>query len=582
MNNLKRFFYLLDSQAKKKIPMLVAAFLLSSILDVIGVGLIGFFLALMTNQALLIQKIPFLSYVLQRISEKQLIIISGLLIITAFVSKALITYQIQTKIVYFCYSLAVRIKLRMMTAYQNAPYTFHLQKNSAYLISRIQDNVNGYVNAVLLPAINLISSSLITISILFFLFILHPFLTLFLITTFFMIGLIFDLLVRKKISALGKIAALSNGEMIKCVHQGLYGFTEVQVLGRENYFLQLLKKEATRYAQAASSLAASQQVPKYLIENMIAIFIIGLSMGGIAAGYNMGTIVAIVGMFAAAGARLLPAVTQIMSTVNQMRGGFYHAHLLYDELFELNSIPNRFHSLEYDKLDFKKIELTNLKFSYPDTEYSALENINLAILRGQSIGLIGSSGAGKSTLVNIMLGFLEPIEGNLAVDGKPVTNARAWLNNFAYIPQTIFLLDDTLRRNIAFGIDEEDINEDQVWNAIKMAQLIEVVNNLPQGINTLLGENGVRLSGGQRQRVALARAFYFERDVIIMDEATSSLDNETEREVINTIKRLKGKKTLIVIAHRLSTVEHCDVLYKLEKGKIAAVGTFKEVVGVTH
>ena len=182
--------------------------------------------------------------------------------------------------------------------------------------------------------------------------------------------------------------------------------------------------------------------------------------------------------------------------------------------------------------------------------------------------------------MNIILGFLEPQQGHILIDGESIKNLRAWLNNFAYIPQTIFLLDDTLQKNIALGIEDEAIDETRVWNAVKMAQLTEVVHHLPQGINTVIGENGVRLSGGQRQRVALARAFYHERDIIVMDEATSSLDHETESEVINTIKRLKGSKTLIVIAHRLTTVEHCDVLYRLDHGRVSAVGSFQEVVGV--
>ena len=181
-------------------------------------------------------------------------------------------------------------------------------------------------------------------------------------------------------------------------------------------------------------------------------------------------------------------------------------------------------------------------------------------------------------MVNLILGLIEPQQGQVLADSKPIQNLRAWLNNFAYIPQSIFLLDDTLRRNIAFGLEDDLIDDKQLWNVIEMAQLTEVVQHLPKGFDTLIGENGVRLSGGQRQRVALARAFYHARDVIIMDEATSSLDNETEKEVIETIKRLKGNKTLIVIAHRLTTVEHCDLLYRLEQGGVSAVGSFAEVV----
>ena len=275
-----------------------------------------------------------------------------------------------------------------------------------------------------------------------------------------------------------------------------------------------------------------------------------------------------------------------MSAINQIRGYLYQTQLVYEELVELESITKgskKIKSLyqKFDKLTFSTIFLSNVNYQYPHTDYSALKNVNITLHKGQSIRLVGPSGAGKSTLVNVILGFLEPESGQLLIDGKPIDNLREWLNNFAYIPQIIFLLDDTLRRNIALGIDDHEIDEDRITKVIQMAQLTEVVQQLPEGVDTLLGENGVRLSGGQRQRVALARAFYHERDVIIMDEATSSLDHETEQEVINTIKTLKGNKTLIVIAHRLSTVENCDILLRLEKGRITKVGSFADVVGIS-
>jgi len=308
-------------------------------------------------------------------------------------------------------------------------------------------------------------------------------------------------------------------------------------------------------------------------------------LGGIIAGLSMVSVMAMVGMFAAAGARLLPTMTQIMSTINQVRGYSHHTKIVYDELVELDCIMHDSEiqqslATQRGKQEFSCISLHNVTYQYPAAMYSAINNVTLAFCKGQSIGLIGPSGAGKSTLVNLILGFLEPEQGELLVDGNKIENLRAWLNNFAYIPQSIFLLDDSMRRNIALGIDDDKIDEARIRNAVQMAQLTEVVLQLPKGLDTLIGENGVRLSGGQRQRVALARAFYHERDIIVMDEATSSLDNETESEVINTVKRLKGNKTLIVIAHRLTTVEHCDVLYRLEKGSITAMGSFEEVVGV--
>ena len=583
-NYIKQSLYLLDAKAKKAIPFLIMAFVFSSILDVVGIGLIGIFLGLLTNPSFFLQKFPFVNVWLQGATEKKLIVFAGLLIVGAFIFKAIIALMIQMKTVLFSQSLSVRLKCRMMMAYQRAPYTYHLQKNSAYLLSRIQDNINAYINSVLSSTLLLFSNAIIAFAVLIFLLFLHPFSTVFLIGMFVLVGVGYDFFAKKRLSALSKVAALTSGEMVKSINEGLHGLSEMRVLGREKYFLNNLNRVSNDFAHSYGVLVALQQVPRYLAENAMAIFIVGLSLGGIAAGFDMGSTMAMVGMFAAAGARLLPCITQMMIALNQIRGSYYHMHLICSELNELdaltNHVPKKEQLLDHDyKLSFTDVSLNNICFHYPHAHHAALENVNMTILKGQSIGLIGPSGAGKSTLVNLILGFVKPQQGDLLVNEHPIQDLRGWLNNFAYIPQTIFLLDDTLRRNIAFGIEDDQIDEMRIWNAIKMAQLTEVAHELSQGLDTLLGENGVRLSGGQRQRVALARAFYHERDIIIMDEATSALDSDTENEVINTIKRLKGNKTLIVIAHRLNTVEHCDLLFRLEKGRITTIGTFQEVVG---
>jgi len=228
---------------------------------------------------------------------------------------------------------------------------------------------------------------------------------------------------------------------------------------------------------------------------------------------------------------------------------------------------------------FDLLTIDNISFRYPMAEHDALSQLVIEIHAGESIGLIGSSGSGKTTLVDTLLGLMEPQQGKITFNGKPLMESLTiWRSHVAYLPQQVFLIDNTLRRNIALGIVDEEIDEHRLMSALDKARLLELVEQLPEGIDTLLGEKGVRLSGGQRQRVALARAFYHERDVLVMDEATSALDNETEQEIVEEIQRLKGKKTMIVIAHRLTTVQHCDRIYKMEKGKIVASGTPQEIL----
>ncbi len=581
--SFKQFFYLLDIQAKKAIPYLIGSFFLSSLLDVVGIGLIGVFIALLLNPLFLFQKIPFTEFLMPILGGNKVIICFGSLLIIAIVLKSLAVITIQKRMFYFTQDFNFRLKNRLITAYQSAPYIYHLQKNSDYLMSRIQENITGLINNMLLASLTFISSILMTLFILVFLLILHPISTAILLVIFICIGIGYDLLIKKESSAMGRIIAESSGGINKSIRHALYGLTEVRVFGREEYFVEKLRDKYRQHLDAGAVVYKQQLIPRYLIENMIAIFTVALGLGGLALGYDAVSIVALVGMFGVAGARLLPTVTQVMMSVNQFRSGYRNLNLVYNEFIEIeqltqSSLQGQLILNHKNKLKFSKIQINQISYQYPQTTILALREIDIILYKGQSIGLIGPTGAGKSTLVNLILGFLEPQQGQLLVDGQPIKNLRAWLNNFAYIPQSIFLLDDTLRRNIAFGIKDEEIDDTQLWNAINIAQLTEVVHNLPNGINTSIGENGIRLSGGQRQRVALARAFYHDRDIIVMDEATSSLDNETEKAIVNTIKKIKGEKTLIVIAHRLSTVEHCDVLYRLEKGAISKMGTFQEVV----
>ena len=581
--NIKQFFYLLDSPAKKEAPFLIGVFLLSSLLDVIGIGLIGAFLFLLLNPMALFYKVPFLKILLPNIAGNQLLIICGVLIIVAIAMKSFAVIAVQKKTIFFAQNFGLRLKTRLMTAYQSAPYIYYLKKNSNYLISRIQENVNGLVNSMLMAVLTLISSVLMTVAIIVTLLIFHPLPTLILLALLISVGMGYDMFMKKDSHAMGKIIAEAGGEISNTLRHALHGLTEVRVFGREAYFSEKLKEKYNEALVATAVVTKQQLLPRYLIENIMSVFTITICIGGIALGYSAATILSLVGMFAVAGSRLLPMVTQIMTGISQVRAGSHNIHLVYNELTEIdkltkNSSQSALSFAVEPKLPFSVIEIKRVSYIYPEANILALSHINISILKGQSIGLIGPSGSGKSTLVNLILGFLEPQEGKLLVDGHHVKNLRSWLNNFAYIPQSIFLVDDTLCRNIAFGMKDKEIDRDRILDAIRMAQLTEVVQNLPHGIETSIGENGICLSGGQRQRIALARAFYNERDIIIMDEATSSLDNETEKEVINTIKRLKGVKTLIVIAHRLSTIEHCDVLYRIEKGSIVKSGSFREVV----
>lgn len=579
---LKQYSFLLDRAAKRQLPILFLFFLSTSFLDMFGIGLISVFLLLIVNFDSVIHKFPFaLQTKLSHFPHNKIIVGIGIAMIMVFVFKGFWGVYSQKKLIYFTSQFAVRLKIRLMTAYQSAAYLFHLQQNSAYLINKIS-LADSFAGGALSTILNFILSFFVTVGVLAYLFIIHPLTTSFLAIMVGVIFIVYEFFVKNVITTIGKVMSESGGEINKAILQALGGLKEVRVLGREFFFLGKVKSVAQNYSLALSIYNSLQLIPRYAVESAASVFLVSLVLGALFIGTNPLNMIPTLGVFAAACIRLLPTISQLIGQFSQLRTSRYATNLLYNEL---NALENKYKTSltsdinEHNRQDFFQFSLHNVSFQYANTKRNALDGIDLKLVRGQSIGLMGSSGAGKSTLVSIILGLISPDSGQFLVDGLPMQNLRSWLNNFAYIPQSIFLLDDTLKRNVAMGTEDNEIDDTKLNHAIDMAQLSSVVADLPDGVNTLIGENGVRLSGGQRQRVALARALYYEREIIVMDEATSSLDNETEREVINAIKELHGVKTLIVIAHRLSTIRYCDIVYKLEKGRVVAQGSFDQVVG---
>ncbi|MBA4695777.1 MAG: ABC transporter ATP-binding protein [Legionella sp.] len=575
---VNQFWYLLDNTSKKNLPYLLISVIFLSLLDVVNLGLMGLFLGLLTHSSSMVQEYlagkgigPF--------SEQQLVIYFGLFIVSVFFIKTYFSLQMEKKIVFFCRFLSVKLKKRLMTAYQYAPYSYHLQHNSATMLSKLHNNIDHFSLITIMPCLNLIANTLVCLSMTLFLAFLHPMVTLILMVSLGLFGWFCDLFAKKKTNQMGKEVSVVSRDIIKAVYDSLQGLVEIRVLGQEQYFLDTLHRATHAYAYTSGRLAVLQLIPRYFIENMMVLFIVGLSFSGLALGLDTTRIVVLAGLFAAAGVRLMPLMNQIISSFQQVRTSYHHAKLIYDDLKELAPLIEKSQLLvtSTEKHPFQVIELQNVCYRYPQAAEATLHDLNMTIHQGESVAIIGPSGAGKSTLINLLVGLLQPQKGSILIDGKVISSARAWLNNFAYLPQTIYLLDESIRHNIAFGVADEDIDDQRVWQALETAQLEEVVRRLPKQLETFIGENGMRLSGGQRQRLALARAFYHQRDILVLDEATSALDKETETEVINTIKRFKGSKTLIVIAHRLSTVAHCDKIFSLKQGRICAVGSLEDI-----
>lgn len=583
---LKHTFFLLDNAIKKNLPFLIAIFLISSLLDTINIGLISVFLTVMVNYSSFVKKFPLaFQHLLTQFSEMKTILIIGLILIFSFLLKIILNIYTQKKIVLSIAQFTIRLKIRLMKRFQEADYVFHLQQNSAYLLNKIS-MVDTFSNNIIATSLNMISSILMLIGVMACLMILYPLITLLLFFVISLIFVIYEFLIKNKIIKAGKLLSLSNGKMSQSILQAIHGMKEIRVFGIEPFFLNKMQHSTQEYSDALSIYHSLQLIPRSVTECIAAIFLVGSMIGALCIGTSPVNMIPTLGVFAAACMRFLPIVSRLMMLFTQFRSATYTAEILYSEMYK-KPIPdsallsgNVVQSLSTNSpLSFLEFSLNDVSFSYPHSKLNALTKINLNVHRGQTVGLTGASGAGKSTLVYMFLGLIHPTSGRLLVDGIPVnTNLREWLNNFAYIPQSIFITDDTLKRNIAFGIDDVNIDDVRIAKSIKMAQLSDVVLSLKDGVDTQIGENGIRLSGGQRQRVALARAIYYDRNIIIMDEATSALDNETERELIEAMKALHGIKTIIIIAHRVSTLRYCDVIYRLEQGKIGDVKVFLDQI----
>ena len=578
----KKILFLL-SDDRRKIPWMIILFLCSSFLDLVGLGLVGPYIALVVapdsiNDGVIHNLIVFMGFPLQ---HEILLIWLGISLIGVFLFKAIIAIFINRTIIIFSNNQQIRLKSILMVAYQLMPYNDFLKRNSAEYINTISGYTNVF-SSVVQTILKTISDGIMALAILITLaFTNGPALGL-LVSLLGGMVLVFDKIFKKKLVNYGKKTNKADIYMIQGLQEGIEGLKEIRILGKEKQFHQKVLRNAIQSAKYRVKSQLINTAPRFLLEFMLVIFVVAIVNGSLLIGQNLQLLIPTLGMFGFAALRLMPATNVISTSLINIR---YHRHSVSRLYSELKSLPKKtsFKKLNNSGLnnqnEFKNLTLRNVSFKYQNTKNMALNSVDFDIIAGESIGLIGPSGSGKTTMVDILLGLLDPQEGKIKYNGKPlIESLDKWRSQVAYLPQNVFLIDNSLRSNIALGLEDEDINDLKIHKAINQARLKIFVEELPNGLDTMIGERGVRLSGGQRQRVALARAFYHDRSVLVMDEATSSLDNETEGQIIDEIKHLKGKKTMIVIAHRLSTVQHCDRVYRLEKAEISHHGTLDQVL----
>lgn len=462
---------------------------------------------------------------------------------------------------------------RVLREFLNRPYEDYLGTDIP-TIFRITDSDIPQMITLMLAMLNLATEAVVSFLIFLLLLFQDVKLTVFIIVVFGILTLIVAKIIKPRLNRIGTTNQQVQSRIAKWRIEAIYGLKDVKVLNREDFFIRNYYETGYTGANIARDYAVLNNLPRLMIEAVFIISVLTYVAFYISGEGDIEAMLTTMTTFAVAAVRVLPSVNRVNTYLTEIAYTEPSLNYVYENLQDGMKLdtPMRASSkkeIETPLILKDKIELKDIVYHYPNSEQFIFNHANMVVKKGQSVGIMGSSGAGKSTIVDILLGLLRAQEGTITCDGIDIfKNYESWLSQIGYIPQTIYLVDESIRDNIAFGIDQDQIDEDRIWEVLKEAQLDEFIKSLPEGLDTTIGERGVRLSGGQRQRIGIARALYNNPDILVFDEATSALDNETEAAVMEAVDAFRGKKTMVIIAHRLNTIEKCDVIYKVEDGKL--------------
>ena len=584
MSIFKKFLYLLSNSERKQVYVLIAMIIIMALLDMIGVASIMPFISVLINPEIIetnsiLNRIFNASEVLGVQTKQEFLFTLGivvfLLLVLSIIFKAFTNYSLLR----FTNMREYTIGRRLVEGYLHQPYIWFLHRHSADLGKSILSEVSVIIGHGLTPLMELASKSFVALAFITLLILIDPHIAL---IAGFIIGLAYILIykfTRHYIKKIGKERVDANEMRFTAVSEAFGASKEVKVGGLEDAYIKRFAKPAKTYARHVTSSAIIAQMPRFALEaivfgGMLIVILYLMTRSG-----SFINALPVMALYAFAGYRLMPALQGIYVAITQLRFVSPALNILYKDLKSLNSAVI---TKDNERILLKnEIALKNIYFDYPNANRTALKNICFNIKAFSTVGLVGTTGSGKTTTVDIILGLLEAQKGTLEIDGIIINeeNKRNWQRTIGYVPQNIYLSDDTVSANIAFGVEQKNINYDSVVNASKIANLHEfVTKELDNQYETTIGERGVRLSGGQRQRIGIARALYHNPQVLILDEATSALDNSTEKAVMDEVHNLSNRITIILIAHRLSTVEKCDKIFVLEDGEVKNEGTFKELL----
>ncbi len=581
MQTIKILFDLLSYSERKQAFVLLIMILFMALLDMIGIASIMPFIAILTNPTL-IETNEVLSYFynLGNFNNfNEFFIISGLFVIVLLcLSLAFKALTIYTQL-RFALMREYSIGKKLIEGYLDQPYSWFLNRHSANLGKNILSEVGNVISGGMMPMMTLIAQSSVAILIFILLLIIDPKLS---ITVALVLGISYTLIykfVRSFLDRIGKERFIANKDRFNSVNEAFGAVKEVKLSGLEDVYLNRFSDPAKIYASNQATAQVVTQIPRFALEAIAFGGLLSIIVFLISKNQNFTSILPTLSLFAFAGYRLLPAFQQIYASLTQIKFADAALKALHSDFMNL-----KIHKFENSKKVFsftKDIKLENISFVYPKANISALKKINLVINPKKTIGFVGMTGSGKTTIVDVILGLLDPSSGSLKIDNNIVNNSnkRLWQSMIGYVPQSIYLIDDSIEANIAFGVKKNLVNSNKVKKVSKIANLHNfIINELPNGYQTKVGDKGIRLSGGQKQRIGIARALYNNPKVLIFDEATSALDNITEGKVMEAVYRLSQEMTIIIIAHRLTSIKKCDAIFHIENGLIRSSGTYDELL----
>ena len=582
---LRQLWYILSRRERIEGSILLCGMALGALFEAISIGLVVPFIAVLKDPGLVLEAPvaqPLLSALNIR-GPQALVIALGLGLVGAFVIKSSYLVLLYRWLFRYVFENQVTLSRQLLTGYLNAPYTFHLQRNSAELIKVTTQTIQRFATGFLVNLLTVLGELLVVAALITLLVLVSPLAT---FGAVLVLGVPTALLYRSmqhRLAESGRLVERSMSSMIQWTEQALSGIKETLVMNRAQFFIDHQGYHARCFSDAMRSMMLLSTIPRLLMDTLAVGAMVAIALVILVRGQDMQSLLPVLGMFAVAAMRLMPSTSRIASGLTGLR--FHHAavEVLYQELREIQAHASGRRGSAPDHaapplLFERSLVLEHLSYRYPSMPQPAIDNVSLEIPKGHWVGLIGPTGAGKTTLVDLMLGLLVPTSGRILWDGGDLQDDVAgWQRNIGYVPQDIYLMDDTVRRNVAFGLPDREIDDERVWNALRAAQIDNFVCSLPGGLSAMTGERGERLSGGERQRLGIARALYRDPQVLVVDEATANLDNPTEAAIVQTLARLRGEKTIIVIAHRLGMVKNCDCVYLLRQGRLRNSGAFSDL-----